>query len=1372
MNPTSQRDEAKQGFESIPFIIHRYQVIERLRRPNPGRIARAQPDSDALVTDLENKMIQLYSKILEYQIRLVHQYTHNRALRYGRDVFKADEWNKMLSEIKTLDSECSQLAEELGQEDLELGVKENNAKIDTLLQSWNVGLQDLQELGTNTYLALDTLAKEDHGRRAREDIRQLLQTLRTKNPYQEQLERTPSRQTGTCKWFLEHPLFQTWRKDEHSRLLWVSANPGCGKSVLSKCLVEERLATLDPQNATICYFFFKDVSPDSKSITKALSAILHQLFTKIPSLVEHAMSAFDENGDELSSMSSTMWEILENAGADPRAGEIVCVLDALDECEEAQQISLIEKLKTFHSKAENSKFGKQRLSFLLTSRPYRNIRTQFHSLIRRFPTIHLSGDNESDLIKEEIDLVIHSEVSAIASERCFGSETEAFLLEQLLSIENRTYLWLHLILDQIRNSDNAGNQKALRKEIQSLPQSVSKAYETILAKTKDKKLASKLLHIINGAEAALTLQELNVAMSMEDDSRCYADLELESATAFELRIKNVCGLFIYTDRSKVFLIHQTAKEFLTWSSDFSKPLAGMWEHSLMPEESNSLLASICISLLMFDDFQKDPLLAEGLDHPVSTAQYEKYCNANVFLEYAAKWWPEHLKSSLVEQQNALLQKTVDLCNVKSRRCWTWLRVKRFAEDDYQPSGFTDLILASELGLVALVEYMLSTGVDVNARDKEGASALNRAVGNSNQDLVRILLAYGADIEAGDWDTPWREDIDENGLELEVKTFSGRPLMLATMNQDHDMMRALLAAGADIEVRMKQRDTPHVNARNALHIATCLGEESTMRVLLDHGADVNARTGGFRYQQKMERWKVLVPKTMANGLEKVQMTALEMAVMIEETVKVGLLLDNGADPEAEVFWEEEAGETDSPSLHSESVRKSVSTAAGDIDGQDTGEDPAPVENAEYQSTIGEDRADSFRDEDCSESRFDGKIPYDQIFEAWELATEAISKFTVLHIAASKGAGDVVRLLLEHGASRRPDLATLSEPTAIHLAALVGSHQVVKILLEQTANVDPKDHEGKSPLHHAVRCGYDHVVNELLEHGANTNAKDNNGKTSLHIAISMGQDLVTKDLLDYGADVTIRDSYENTPLHLAARKGSMEIVDMLLECGVDVDAQNRGKMTPMHLAALEGYNHIVQKLLVHGADANVKDRNEETPLHMVALGGKSQVIKELLDSGADINARNVARATPLHIAAWKSHDHVVKALLDQDADPNAKNIYENSPLHQAAYEGHDQVAKRLLDFGADINTRNEEEETPLHLAVMYGRCQVVKELLNHNADLRCETKEGCTVIDIATTSDDQKTLSVLREAYSQNSDEKRRLYAADSTEPEMGDTGEGN
>ena len=1128
-------------------------MIERLRRPNTSHAARKQADTHALIADLENKMVQLYSKILEYQIRFMRQSSHNWALRYGRDVFKSDEWKTMLCQMKDLDSVCSQLAEELGQEELEAGLKENNVKIDTLLHSWNMGLQELQEQGMNTYMAVDAHAREDRNWREREEFRRLLQALRARNPYRDQMERTTTRQPGTCNWFLTHPRFQEWREDASSKLLWVSANPGCGKSVLSKCLVEENLATLNPQNATICYFFFKDVSPDSRSITKALSAILHQLFTRIPGLVKHALSAFDENGDEISSMFGTMWEILECAAADFRAGEIVCVLDALDECEEAQQITLIETLKTFYGRAEDSGVPKQKLRFLLTSRPYRNIRTQFHSLIRRFPTIHLSGDDESDLIKEEIDLVIHSEVSAIASERCFDRETEDYLLKQLLNIENRTYLWLHLILDQIRNSDNAGNKKAIRKEIQAIPQSVSKAYEAILAKTKDKLLATKLLHIIVGAETALTLEELNVAMSIEEDSRCYKDLELESAGAFEIRVKSICGLFIYTDRSKVFLIHQTAKEFLGWNQDVSDTPQGMWQHSLKPEESNSLLAGICVSLLMFDDFETDPLSAEGLDHHVTTVQLEQYCDSHVLLKYASQWWAEHLKSSLSEQQIATIHDTARLCNVGSRRCWTWLRVKRFAEDSYQPAGFTDLILACDLGLVDLVKHVLSRGVDVNARDREGATALNRAVSKGSVDMVRILLDYGADIEAGDWDTPWREEVDENGLERDIKLYSGRPLILAAMKEDHNMMRELLAAGANPEARS---NFALFKRQRALHFATNLGEEQTMRILLDHGADVNARA-------------------------ELQVTALEMAVGQDDAAKVGLLLSFGADPETEIqIWDED----NKSSHHCGDSEKSVSDSVCENDGQDGSKGSTSSEDIKHISAASSSRARSFGEDDCLKSErvslneakgpnqtgrghgalegdfdrtiaisgsevligptFDGKRPPRRIVEEWERTAKAISKTTVFHKAVSRGVEDVVRLFLQHGAAKKPASLAPAEPTALHLATLLGSVQVVKMILDQTINVNPKDLEERTPLHLAAWCGYDRVVNELLEHGADTNAKDDMGDTPLQIAVRTNYDLVVADLLDYGADMYVENNNGVSPQQLAKAEGIDQGIKLLL------------------------------------------------------------------------------------------------------------------------------------------------------------------------------------------------------------------------------------
>ena len=47
----------------------------------------------------------------------------------------------------------------------------------------------------------------------------------------------PSRLSGTCTWFSEHPRYLKWHQELDSSLLWLSADAGCGKSVISSYLV-------------------------------------------------------------------------------------------------------------------------------------------------------------------------------------------------------------------------------------------------------------------------------------------------------------------------------------------------------------------------------------------------------------------------------------------------------------------------------------------------------------------------------------------------------------------------------------------------------------------------------------------------------------------------------------------------------------------------------------------------------------------------------------------------------------------------------------------------------------------------------------------------------------------------------------------------------------------------------------------------------------------------------------------------------------------------------------------------------------------------------------------------------------------------------
>ncbi len=107
-----------------------------------------------------------------------------------------------------------------------------------------------------------------------ETVQKILTTLYTV-PYRERKDRNPERIPGTCEWFVAHELFRQWRESKSSSMLWVSADPGCGKSVLARYLADSEISTTE--STTTCYFFFKDVE-DQKSAKSALCCILHQLF--------------------------------------------------------------------------------------------------------------------------------------------------------------------------------------------------------------------------------------------------------------------------------------------------------------------------------------------------------------------------------------------------------------------------------------------------------------------------------------------------------------------------------------------------------------------------------------------------------------------------------------------------------------------------------------------------------------------------------------------------------------------------------------------------------------------------------------------------------------------------------------------------------------------------------------------------------------------------------------------------------------------------------------------------------------------------------------------------------------------------------------
>lgn len=806
--------------------------MERLIRPGvPGCKDKAfHIDSLELVHDFENTAVELYRKILEFQIRLVKQHSRSWAERYGRDVFKIDTWTSLTSQIKSLETKCTELAQDLSRENIERALQDSD-------RNMQFGLQKIQNEIESTTRGIEQQTLMQSVWRQTDEERRCVQLFRQSNPYEDQKNRTPRRVLETGNWFLENRKFLDWRENDGSDLLWLSAMPGSGKSVLARTLIDEGLVALSHQKQTVvCYFFFKDISPYQRSAVSAMSAILHQLFSAVPSLVEHALISYGLNGKELLSLFDEMFDILCEAAADPAIGQVVCVLDALDECDENGRMRLVEKITSFYRQAVQVSLDRPKLKFLLTSRPYSNIYSQFHDIMKETPTIHLSGDQESEKIKDEIDHVIDVDISKLAARRGFDEEATEYLLEELHKVENRTYLWLSLIMEEIRLSERPANRRELRKIISDLPRSLVDAFDAILKRCRHRELARQLLHIILAAREPLTVDDMRIATALAGDLeyRSYEEIGSESSAEFELRIKNICGLFVTIDGGSVFLIHQTAKEFLIQTSDTVDHDWGLWRHTFNIKDSETLIATICIVLLSFTCFSENPLKTKDKDAERALEAACAYKDAHPFLGYAAENWASHAEDAWLDEDPKWMQLIISLCSVTKPAFETWYTIYRRTEQAWLPQMTTSLNLAAAFDFTNVMAYFLDKGEDPNEPDGHGATPLARAV-TKRKKAAQLLLDAGADINAQGWEAPWHSEINENGSEREIKPFTGTPLAMAAMFGHLEMVEYLINRGADINFAPKHSMTPLMAA------AVFCESEDICHLLLRHGAHASLET---------------------------------------------------------------------------------------------------------------------------------------------------------------------------------------------------------------------------------------------------------------------------------------------------------------------------------------------------------------------------------------------------------------------------------------------------------------------------------------------------------------------------------------------------
>ena len=151
------------------------------------------------------------------------------------------------------------------------------------------------------------------------------------------------------------------------------------------------------------------------------------------------------------------------------------------------------------------------------------------------------------------------------------------------------------------------------------------------------------------------------------------------------------------------------------------------------------------------------------------------------------------------------------------------------------NGWTALHYAADYGYEEIAELLIAKGADVNAKNPNMLTPLYFAAQNNRKEVAQLLIAGGADVNAKANDGRTLLDFASGVIAELLRAHGGHSGSILNAARVGDLagVQALLDAGVD----MNAKDG---NGWTALHYAADYGYEEIAELLIAKGADVNAK----------------------------------------------------------------------------------------------------------------------------------------------------------------------------------------------------------------------------------------------------------------------------------------------------------------------------------------------------------------------------------------------------------------------------------------------------------------------------------------------------------------------------------------------------
>jgi ankyrin repeat protein len=401
-----------------------------------------------------------------------------------------------------------------------------------------------------------------------------------------------------------------------------------------------------------------------------------------------------------------------------------------------------------------------------------------------------------------------------------------------------------------------------------------------------------------------------------------------------------------------------------------------------------------------------------------------------------------------------------------------------------------------------------------------------------------------------------------------------------------------------------------------------------------------------------------------------------------------------------------------------------------------------------------------------------------------------KQSALDWAAKYGRDEAIKVLVQLGANQAQINSALWQ-------AATGNHiTAIKTLVDLGANQEGKD----QALLAAAENGHVELIRSLVEHGAQL--ENDEGDSALELATMNGHLEAMQILVELGADTHVALNHATSTLQAQAilllvklganlgsgyfdrtflliamdnahKKEHLETIRVLCELYAELNPENPSNLTEaldlafvnlkenrynlnednsfygaqirilIEAGAKVGLSHLniaasyiqdpeIFKLIIsRGIDVNEKDTDGESPLSHAASTDNSKAVKILIDLGAKLTD---SLKDLYELLDKKSHYidisyETIKLLIASGLDFKSRKEKLTDCLQHAILYGHLGKVRALLELEPDIKARDADTRTPLHLAARAGDPEVIRPLLEYGAELHANDKRGNTVLHYA-------------------------------------------